>query len=87
LIGEPDITYGKANPELAEELRKFADDHLWVYENREGLLDQYPEQWVAVKDRRVIASDPDFERLLSKIPDRAHTCVEFVGRESLEIIV
>jgi hypothetical protein len=59
MIGEPDITYGKANLELTEELRRFAEDHVWVYENREKLLEQYAEQWVSVKNAQVIGSSSD----------------------------
>jgi len=87
-IGEPSATYStRSNPKLAEELRRFAEDHVWVYENRETLVNQYPEQWIAVKDAQVIASDPDFDRLLSKLSDPGNTCVEFISREPLEIIL
>jgi hypothetical protein len=88
LIGEPGAIYcTKANPELAEELRRFAEGHVWVYENREKLLEQYAEQWVAVKNAQVIGSSSDLDDLLLKIPDHAHTCIEFVTREHLEMIL
>jgi len=73
--------------QLAEELLAFEKDHVWVSGNLETLLAQYADQWIAVKNARVIASDPDLEGLLSKLPDPARTCVEFITREPLEMIL
>jgi hypothetical protein len=70
-----------------KQLRAFADDHTWVNDNLDSLLNQYAEQWIAVKDRRVIASDVDLMRLREKLADPAHTCVEFVTREPLEMLL
>ncbi len=50
-------------------------------------LEQYADQWIAVKGGEVIASDPDLTGLLSKLPDPAHTCVEFITREPLEMVL
>ncbi|MFQ6058620.1 MAG: DUF5678 domain-containing protein [Anaerolineae bacterium] len=73
--------------QFSKELRAFAEDHIWVSEHLESLLDKYAEQWVAVKNRRVIASDVDLMRLREKIADPAHTCIEFVTREPLEMLL
>lgn len=73
--------------QLTNALISFEADHLWVNENREALLERYAEQWIAVKNGQVIASDPDLAGLLSKLPDPAHTCVEFITREPLEMVL
>jgi len=70
-----------------KELRAFADDHTWVSDHLESLFDEYAEQWIAVKNRHVIASDPNLMSLLGKLADPAHTCIEFVTREPLEMIL
>jgi len=70
-----------------KQLRAFADDHTWVNDHLESLFDEYAEQWIAVKNRRVIASDPNLMSLLGKLADPAHTCIEFVTREPLEMIL
>lgn len=75
------------NNQLTNMLLSFEADHVWVNENLQTLLDKYTEQWIAVKNGRVITSDPDLEGLISKLPDPAHTCVEFITREPLEIIL
>jgi hypothetical protein len=70
-----------------DELAQFQADHRWIEEHRTTLLGQYPDQWIAVKGRRVIAADADLDRLLGKLPDCARTCVEFLGHEPLEMIL
>lgn len=72
---------------ISEELIAFADDHQWVHDNWELLVQQYPEQWIAVKKGQVIANDPDIDKLRTKLSDPARTCVEFVTREPLEMIL
>ena len=73
--------------ELINELLAFEADHAWINENMETLLKQYADQWIGVKNRKVIASDLDLATLLSKLPDPTHTCVEFVTAEPLEMIL
>lgn len=73
--------------QLTNQLLAFEADHTWVNENLETLLEQYAEQWIAVKNGQVIASDPDLAGLLSKLPDPAHTCVKFITREPLEMVL
>jgi len=73
--------------QLRKELHAFAEDHIWVSEHLDSLLEEYAEQWIAVKNRQVIASDVDLMRLREKIPDPAHTCIEFVTREPLEMLL
>jgi len=73
--------------QLYNELLAFEADHAWVSENVEALLEQYADQWIAVKNDQVTASDPDLAGLLARLPDPAHTCVEFITREPLEMVL
>lgn len=73
--------------QLTEKLLAFEADHLWINENLETLLEQYAEQWIAVENGKVTASDSDLAGLISKLSDPAHTCVEFITREPLEMIL
>ena len=72
---------------LTDQLLAFEADYLWIDENLETLLKQYADQWVAVKNGQVIASDPDLTELISKLSDPAHTCVEFITDEPLKMIL
>src|SRR5438105_240287 len=71
----------KMNERLDRELRQFTADHEWIEGNRETLLKQYADQWIAVKDGQVIASDPDLSSLRSRLSDPAHTSIQFLTRE------
>jgi hypothetical protein len=73
--------------QFSKELRAFAEDHKWISDHLESLLNEYAEQWIAVKNRRVIASDVDLMLLREKLADSANTCVEFVTREPLEMLL
>ena len=81
------MTMNEMNDRLTEELRAFEEDHVWIRDHIESLLSQYTDQWVAVQDGHIVASDPALDALWQKLPDQAHTCVEFVTREPLEMIL
>jgi hypothetical protein len=72
---------------ILDELRAFAEDHLWIEENRRRLLEQYDGQWIAVRNRNVIANAPALDVLISKLDDPPRTCVEFITSERLEMIL
>ncbi len=75
------------NDQLTNQLIAFEDDYVWISENMKTLLKRYANQWIAVKSSQVIANDPDLEGLISKLPDPAYTCVEFVTDEPLEMVL
>lgn len=68
-------------------LEQFADDHVWIDRNREKLLEQYGEQWIAVENGKVIANDADVHALRKKLAKPAFTCVEFLRRKPLEMLI
>jgi hypothetical protein len=72
---------------VSEQLREFTEDHNWIDRNESTLLEKYAEQWIAVKNKNVIASDTDFESLQSKLADPSHTCIEFLSHEPLEMML
>jgi len=75
------------NDQLTNDIRAFEADHVWINENLETLLEQYADQWIAVKNAQVIGSDPDFSGLLRKLPDPPHTCIQFITRERMETVL
>ena len=75
------------NEQLTSRPLAFEADYVWINENLKTLLEQYAEQWIAVENGQVIAGDPELTGLLSKLPDPAHTCVEFITREPLEMVL
>lgn len=59
------------------------EDYQWANENMAELARNYPNQWVAVIDKRVIAIGPDVRSVESKAKermDRAEFPILFVER-------
>jgi hypothetical protein len=73
--------------EMGRILEQFADDHVWIARNREKLLEQYGEQWIAVENGKVIANDPDVHALRKKLANPAFTCVEFITHQPMEFMI
>ena len=73
--------------DLLQQLQAFEEDHVWINEHLEILLSRYADQWIAVKNAQVIASAIELTELLVQLADPAHTCVEFITREPLEMVL
>ena len=53
--------------ETGNDLQRFKADTAYFEAHRGELLHHYPEQWVAIFDRRVVASDANFDKLLDAV--------------------
>jgi len=56
--------------EKQAELRRFRKDAEYYEAHRAELLQQYPEQWVAIFNQQVVAADQDFDRVLDEVEGR-----------------
>jgi len=70
-----------------ERFRRFCEDGGWIGDHYEELLAKYPEEWIAVENKRVIAHDPDHDSFLRKVPDPAHTCTWFITKEPVDTTI
>lgn len=52
--------------EKQAELRRFRRDVDYYQAHQGDLLRQYPEQWVAIFNERVVGADPDYDRVLDQ---------------------
>jgi len=52
------------------ELQRFKRDIDYYEARREELLRRYPEQWIAIFNEEIAASDPDFDHLLRTLDQR-----------------
>ena len=73
--------------DVTEKLRQFEADHAWVNENLEQFRAAYRDQWIAVKDGQVLDSDANLMALRGRLTDPANTCIEFITREPLEMVL
>ena len=53
--------------ELRAELERFKRDTQYYEAHREELLNQYPEQWVAILDQEVVGASPDPYQLIANL--------------------
>ena len=72
---------------MRDEILAFEADHVWISENLESLVKEYADQWIAVKDGRVVASNADFSSFLRALPDPGRMCVEYVTGDRLEMVL
>ena len=73
--------------QLTIQMGAFEADQLWINKNLTALLEKYSEQWIAVKEGKVIASAPILDELIAKLQDPAETSVEFITREPLNMVL
>jgi hypothetical protein len=52
---------------LEKEIERFRKDGEYLEEHRKELLEQYPEQWVAIFNGEVVAAAEDHEELLDQL--------------------
>lgn len=52
------------------ELERFKRDTAYYEQHREELLEQYPEQWVAIFNQQVVGAAPEYEQLLDHLQAR-----------------
>ncbi len=62
--------WGMSYEEFHRGMRSYADDRLWFYKEIGTLRKDYLNKWVAVRDKRVIASDDDHDRLVARLESR-----------------
>ena len=62
----------------------------WFEENRERLLEEYPEEFVVISEKRVVAHDSQLDQALKELlPEyrgKEHL-VEFMTKEGIELVL
>ncbi len=59
--------------QVEADLQRFKKDTAYYEAHHEELLQQYPEQWVAVYNQKVIGASPDYERLLDDVQAKGYS--------------
>jgi len=66
------------------------ENMVWLQEHFQDLLTTYADRWVAVHEERVVASDTDHERLLSKLRSDANFnvyAVQLITAETIDLVL
>jgi hypothetical protein len=72
---------------MFEEIRR---DREWFLKNYQELVKEYPEEFVAIWDKKVVADASDLDELKSKIPTKLKgekPLIKYVSREGIELIL
>jgi len=77
--------------QLVQRLKKAEENRAWLETHWEELVQSYQDQWIAVHNGRVIASDADQARLFAKLrrdyPDFQLNAVELITSAPLDVII
>ena len=72
-------------------LEKFESNGEWLNEHYNEIYEKHRNEFVAVKDRKIIAHNPDFEVLLEELKtmkmDLREVLVEYISEKGYEIIM
>jgi len=72
-------------------LEKFESNGMWLNEHYDEIYRKYRNEFVAVKDRRIIAHNSDFEALLKELKamriDLKEVLAEYISEKGYEIIM
>ena len=77
--------------QIQEDLERFTADAVYFDEHREELLEQYPEQWIAIYNKQVVGAAKDPKRLIKQLERRGiapgHVFREYVSDKDDLLIV
>jgi hypothetical protein len=56
--------------EVQAELQRFGRDTAYYEAHQKDLLEQYPEQWVAIYNEQVVGASPDADQLFAELKEK-----------------
>lgn len=75
---------------LSEKLNEFEKNSIWVSDEREKLRKKYPNTYVAVRGRKIIASDKAVSPLITKIKQLKNNediIIDFIGEQKIKLLL
>lgn len=72
---------------IFEEARKNRE---WFFENYQNLLEEYPEEFVAIYSQKIIAHDKDLDILRKELPEHIRgkgSLIMYLTKEKVEFIL
>jgi hypothetical protein len=75
---------------ILKQLRSFSRSTSWITKNIQTLRSKYPDQYVAVYDRKVIGTNVDFDLLFKRLKGKynmSHVAIEFIPSEELILVL
>ena len=78
--------------DLVKELETFEGNLKWIDEHYDALKNKYPDQWVAVFNRKVVGNNKKLKKVIRKLKESFpqhynHIAVEYVSTKKIELIL
>jgi len=75
-----------------KELETFEGNLKWIDKHYEVLRNKYPDQWVAVLNKRVVGNHKDIKKIIRKLKESFpqnydHIAVEYISTKKIELIL
>jgi len=77
---------------LIKELETFESNFKWIDKHYEALKNKYPDQWVAVFNKRVVGNHKNLKNVIRRLKesfpeDYDHIAVEYISTKKIELIL
>ena len=75
---------------FAEKLNEFKRNSIWISDEREKLRKKYPNTYIAVRDREIIAYDksvlPVVEKV-RKLKNNEDIVIDYIGKQKIKLLL
>ncbi|HLD19104.1 MAG TPA: DUF5678 domain-containing protein [Candidatus Nanoarchaeia archaeon] len=79
-----------ASKKIANLMDEFSEDIQWFTKNYPEILKEHNNQYVAIKNKKIVAANSDFQKVMSELEamkiDSANTFVRFVSKVKMILI-
>lgn len=75
---------------IITQFRKFRQNSIWILNQREKLREKYPDMYIAVRSKEIIASHKDLTKLILKIneiPNNEDIVIDFISSKKLKLLL
>ena len=76
---------------IQQELERYRGDAVYIQEHREQLLKEYPEEWIAVLDLKIVGHSGDLDALLRELDSsgipRGEACIKHLTTKPPRTVV
>ncbi len=80
----------KKNKVFQNMFKEMKRDREWFLNNYQKLVNDYPEEFIAIRDEKIIAHATDFENLQKKMSSQLKDkkpWVKYISKEGIELIL
>jgi len=76
---------------LKERLETLSEDSRWMLSRDSYLRKKYPDMFVAVREKRVVASSPDMDEIIKKLKEKSidpkSVVIDYVSKEPVKLLL